>query len=81
MPFRRVAAARLSQGNAQAKDNEYFLKTPTGHLLVLGEQERFLWALLDGTYSFSAIAQQFHERFGAPDTSRAIHPNPDTTRS
>src|ERR1051325_2926116 len=65
LPYRRVPGARLSEGRTTPQGTDYFLKTPSGELLALGEGERFLWDLLDGTNAFEEIEQKFRLRFGA----------------
>ncbi len=69
LPYRRAPGARLSSGGTD-DEPEYFLRVPGGQLLVLREQERFLWELLDGTCSSAEIGRRFRARFGtglAPD--------------
>ncbi len=65
LPYRRVPGLRLSQAASSGEESEYFLKAPTGQLLVLRVQERFLWELLDGRSSFAGIESRFRARFGA----------------
>ncbi len=74
LPYRRVPGPRLSIGGTD-DEPEYFLKVPGGPLLVLREQERFLWELLDGTPLFAEIGRRFQARFGArraPDDFRTF---------
>lgn len=58
--YRRAPGARLSRGG----EHEYFLKTSTGRLLVLGEREQFLWEAIDNVGSFEALKREFYSQFG-----------------
>src|SRR5690349_5954548 len=61
---RRPGLQELTRGSDEDEDGEYFLKTPSGQLLILGEQERLLWLLLDGSTSFTEIQLRFRDEFG-----------------
>src|SRR5512146_2856380 len=64
LPYRRAAGARLTKGPPRDEGSDYFLKTPDGELLVLGEHERCLWEALDGASTFADIADKFEAQFG-----------------
>lgn len=65
VPYRRRPGLQdLIRGSAEDNDGEYFLKTPGGQLLVLREEERLLWLLLDGSTSFTEIQVRFRNEFG-----------------
>ena len=64
LAYRQVPGARVSKGQTGKEGTDYFLKASSGQLLLLRDQEQFLWELLDGTNSFEEIERRFRSRFG-----------------
>ena len=72
VPYRRVPGLALSLGSAEGEEAEYFLKARTGPPLILGERERLLWLLLDGSMTFGQIRRRFQSEFGHSLTATAF---------
>jgi hypothetical protein len=64
VPYCWLPGVRVTHGKTTEAGTAYFLKTSSGRLLKLGEQERFLWGQLDATRSFAEIEGEFSGRFG-----------------
>lgn len=64
MPYRAAEGLRITaRSRGQRAPRTYVVRAPSGDLCQLGEEEHFLFTMLDGKRSFGEIEQEFRSRF------------------
>jgi multidrug resistance efflux pump len=72
VPFRRIGTLSSSKRDPATSESAYLIKATGSDVLQFGEEEYFLWRLLDGANSVADIQAKFSGRFGTALTGEQL---------